>query len=355
MNDKESTKLLDSFMERWSLDNVKKMSLQEYVGVNNHNTFCYWVETETRILGSIKGSSSFLFGIYERKEKSKQYSGRYKSDEKYAWEKKFGENRNETFENVKNELIKIINCAETGDFAQIDNIKLHSFFKWKVAFLYSNERLIPIYEREILEKIAESFGLVSPKKASISNIQELMMQNKPANLSVNEYMQHLWDKFGQKDNKDESNERIKKRQENKPKTRRATEIQIVKNQVRNTASRSYFVEQRHKKLQLALKEKLIKEYGEDSVILFEENNVDVKLFQPNQIIFYEVKTAAYATNCIREALGQLLHYSFSDKDLREKKLLVVGQYPPNLGDREYIAFIKKTLNIDFDYENVEID
>ncbi|HEY0428167.1 MAG TPA: hypothetical protein VGC76_10330 [Pyrinomonadaceae bacterium] len=354
MNTQESANLLDSFLERWSLDNVKKMSLQEYVGVNDLDTFCYWVETKTRMLGSIKGSNSFAFGIYERKQKEKLHKN-FKDDEKYSWLRGYGENRDSAFENVKDDLIRVIEYAEKGKFSLINEIRLPHLFKWKVAFLFSNERLIPIYKKDILRKIAENFGLAVTGKTKISDIQELMMQNKPANLSVHEYMRHLWDKFGNKDIEDEANEKIREQPKNRLRTRKASEIQVIKTHIRNIASRSYFVEQKHKKLQLALKEKLIKEFGEDSVVLFEENNVDVKLFQTNYIIFYEVKTSSYAANCIREAMGQLLHYSFCDNDSREKKLVVVGQYSPNPNELEFIGYIKSTLKIDFEYKSVSLN
>ncbi|MCP9494834.1 MAG: hypothetical protein MSG64_10310 [Pyrinomonadaceae bacterium MAG19_C2-C3] len=354
MNAQELTNLLDSFLERWSLDDVKKMSLQEYVGVNNHDTFCYWVETKTRSLGSFKGSSSFAFGIYERKTKEKVHKN-YRDDEKYSWMSRYGENRNEAFENVKSNLIQTIEFAEKGNFALIDGINLPHLFKWKVAFLYSNERLIPIYKRETLNKIAENFGLKITGKTKISDIQELMMQNKPANKSVHEYMSHLWNKFGKKSDKDGADEKIEEPQANKLRTRKASDILNIKPQIRTVAYRSAYVEQKHKKLQLALKKKLIKEFGESSVVLFEENDIDVKLFQPNHLVFYEVKTAPYAANCIREALGQLLHYSFSDKDLREKKLVVVGQYSPTPKDLKFIEYLKSLLNIEFEYESVSLN
>ncbi len=354
MNAQELTNLLDSFLERWSLDDVKKMSLKEYVGVNNHETFCYWVETKTRSLGSFKGSNSFAFGIYERKRKEKLHKN-YKDDEKYSWMRGYGENRNEVFENVRNNLVKTIEFAEKGNFVLIDEINLPHLFKWKVAFLYSNARLIPIYKKETLNKIAESFGLKVTGKTKISDIQDLMMQNKPANMSVHEYMRHLWDKFGKKGNKEEIYENNVKSKENKPRTRKASVILTIEPQIRTVVYRSAYVEQKHKKLQLALKEKLIKEFGEDCVILFEENNVDVKLFQPKHIVFYEVKSASYATNCIREALGQLLYYSFSDGDLREKKLVVVGQYPQTPKDLEFTEYIKSILNIEFEYKSVGLN
>ncbi|MBK8396303.1 MAG: hypothetical protein IPL26_13850 [Leptospiraceae bacterium] len=45
------------------------MQLQDYVGLKNKDAFCQWVETKTRLLGSIKGLTSIKFGIYERDSK----------------------------------------------------------------------------------------------------------------------------------------------------------------------------------------------------------------------------------------------------------------------------------------------
>jgi hypothetical protein len=351
MNTHKSTILLESFLDRWTLENVAKMSLQEYVGINNQDTFCYWVETKTQPLGSFKGSNSFAFGIYERKNKEKLHKN-YIDDEKYSWIRRYGENRNEVFENVKSDLIKTIRFAEKGEFEKIDDIRLPHLFKWKVAFLYSNGRLIPIYKKDTLKKIATHFGLNPTNKTKISEIQDLMIQNKPANSSVYEYMSDLWEEFGRK-GRNEEVEETKLNRKITSRKRKASEIEIQENPVRKVVSHSYYIRQKHKRLQLALKEKLTKKFSKDSVVLFEENNVDVKLFQPQYIIFYEVKSASYATKCIKEALGQLLHYSFCDDDKRKKKLVVVGQYPPTIEDIKFIDYVKSLLNIDFEYENVE--
>lgn len=50
----ELKELLDNFLDRWTIENVQNLTLQEYVGLGNKDTFCQWVETKTRMLGSIK-------------------------------------------------------------------------------------------------------------------------------------------------------------------------------------------------------------------------------------------------------------------------------------------------------------
>lgn len=346
----ELKELLDEFLDRWTIENVQNLTLQEYVGLGNKDTFCQWVETKTRMLGSIKGMTSIKFGIYERKDQAKRPKN-YKNDNQYSWLQGYGDTRKVAFENTKREIIKIIQLAEVGKFSEIDNIILPDLFKWKVAFLYSNERLIPIYKRDVLFKIANHFGLKTNRHTTISEIQNVMMLNKPAHLNVYAFMRQLYDQFGDNEDKNEIvGSTTRKRQRT---TRRAANGRNTTTQIR-TVSRSYVAEQKHNKIQEALVKLLSDKYGKDNVIL-EENYVDIKLIQPDYIGFYEVKSSSYASECIKEALGQILLYSLNDADKRPKKHIVVGQYQTTDNDKKYIDFLKQNLKLEFDYLNVEIE
>ena len=91
-----------------------------------------------------------------------------------------------------------------------------------------------------------------------------------------------------------------------------------------------------------------------AAVFLETNWVDLKVVLTNEIIFYEVKSASYASDCIEEALGQILGYVFSDDDTRKKRIVVVGQFPPNDGDQRFIEYIKSLLRIEFSYEHVDL-
>lgn len=350
MNIEELKELLDEFLYRWTIENVQNLTLQEYVGLGNKDTFCQWVETKTKMLGSIKGMTSIKFGIYERKDQTKKPQ-KYKNDSQYSWLQAYGDNRKTAFENTKRDIIKIIKFSEVGKFAEIDKLVLPDLFKWKVAFLYSNERLIPIYKRDVLFKIANHFGLKTDRHTTISEIQNVMMLNKPAHLNVYTFMRNLYNKFG--DSKDKKDIAGVPMSQKRRITRRAANGRNTTPQTR-VVTRSYIAEQKHNKIQEALLKLLSKEYGESNVIL-EQNYVDVKLFQTNYIAFYEVKSSPYASECVKEALGQILLYSLNDIDRRPKKHIIVGQYPATKNDQEYIDFLKSNLKLEFDYLNVEIE
>lgn len=347
----ELKELLDEFLNRWTIKNIQNLTLQEYVGLKNKDTFCQWVETKTRMLGSIKGMTSIKFGIYERKDETKRPQN-YENDNQYSWLKVYGDEREKVFEDIKHSVIKIIQFSEVGKFAEIDNILLPDLFKWKIAFLYSNERLIPIYKRDVLLKIANNFGLKTNKQTKVSEIQNLMMLSKPAHLNVFAFMRQLYDQFG--DNKDKNeilDSTIEKR--SRRTNRRAASGRNTAKQIR-TVKRSYVAEQKHNKIQETLVKLLSNIYGKNNVVL-EENYVDVKLIQPDYIAFYEVKSSSYASDCVKEALGQILLYSLNDTDNRPKKHIIVGQYPTTDNDKKYIDFLKHNLKLEFDYLSVKIE
>ena len=63
--------LKEKFKKRWPCKNIENMPLEEYNHLHTNEekeeeySFCYWLETFTRHLGSIKGGSSSKFGIYQ--------------------------------------------------------------------------------------------------------------------------------------------------------------------------------------------------------------------------------------------------------------------------------------------------
>ena len=84
--------------------------------------------------------------------------------------------------------------------------------------------------------------------------------------------------------------------------------------------------------------------------MLEENYIDVKLTLKNEVHYYEVKTAGFAEDCIRQGLGQLLSYVHYENDKRKKKLIIFGKNKPNDQEVDFIDFVKSQFDkIDFEY------
>ncbi|HMO80818.1 MAG TPA: hypothetical protein PKD24_08495 [Pyrinomonadaceae bacterium] len=356
MNLIEKRNLYDRFLEQWPEERVEMMELADYVGVENQHTFCYWVERETRYLGSILGSPAIKFGIYKRKQGKKPIA-QYANDSEYSWRPFYGDTRDAAYKAIRNEVLRVINLSNKGMFSEIEGVPLSPMFKWKIAFLYSNERLVPIYEEKTLRRISEYFGFQQGREINVSQIQELMMQNKPADSDIYKYMEVLWNQFSKDAMQNEHDKSITESGKRIPSNERRAKRKAVTDLNTNTqirsVSRSYLVEQKHNKLQLLLREKLADEFGSENIQL-EEDFVDLKLVQPEYITLYEVKSSSYALACVREAIGQLLYYSIRDEDPRPKKLVVIGQYPPNPNEEEFIRKLKLQLNVNLTYQHLPL-
>jgi hypothetical protein len=511
----KAREILTDFLKVWPLSRVRGMALTNYTDTGNPNTFCRWVERRTEDIGSVYGYNSSKFGIYKRGNDS-EAPGNYISDDLYSWVRYYGnseKDRNKAFQGVKQDVINIIEAAQAGRFSDIDKIHLNSLARWKIAFLYSNEQLVPIFKKDVLEAAAIQQRLTNTKGLPISQLQKLVFDNRPSSQNLYQYADDLLHRFGNEEENDISYYLIGSKYEDSPnydmfplmeeysvvstgfawkedlahlyrakektivdelkgngepsksynalrqllqlkpgdivavkstgspkgsvgfleiiaygvvverenkvywhspdifghcinvqfittglhrqfnlggygrtihsiteqtlidtlfegykkgnstiirqkikKRRRTRKASASKNMARQKrkGSQPYVTNPKHNQIQQLFKEYLEGEFGSENVQL-EENNVDIKLLQPGFITFYEVKPYDFAEDCIRGGLGQLLSYSFFDTDKRKKKIRIVGPFPPEEDERELITYLKKSLEIDFDYEFFEID
>jgi hypothetical protein len=135
-----------------------------------------------------------------------------------------------------------------------------------------------------------------------------------------------------------------------------TKRQLPKSTSYTTIERQISVEARHTYMQ----EKLIKElsafFGEDAVAA--ENNIggkkiDVVLkLNNNDYIFYEIKTANSARACVRQALGQLLEYSYFNCSKMACQIVVVGEYKIDSETKNYLKYLEKEFNLPIDYKSI---
>lgn len=123
-----------------------------------------------------------------------------------------------------------------------------------------------------------------------------------------------------------------------------------------SVEREINVEARHSYIQEKLIRELITLYGPDAVAA--ENyiggkKIDVVLKINNDYIFYEVKTASSAKACIRQAVGQLLEYSYFTCTKNAIQIVVVGEHPIDSDTKKYLTFLQKEFNLPLDYKTVK--
>ena len=196
-------KIFKEFQERWSLEKVRNMTLEEYTGLGgaNRDDFTYWIESKHDKLGSIWGGSGFKFGIYKRNAKDIKENGQgfiYTKD--YAWLKKYGETKDEAFAKVKSYIIKIIELSQQNQLDKIDKIDLGHSYKWKIAFHYQNiedMKIVCIFSNNVLQKIAKGENLGD--NLSTAQIYEKLLGDKTYTLEtmIREKSKLLWQQYGE--------------------------------------------------------------------------------------------------------------------------------------------------------------
>lgn len=108
----------------------------------------------------------------------------------------------------------------------------------------------------------------------------------------------------------------------------------------------------HNQLQIALYEFLHSKYGD--AVQLEANNIDISVTLPNGLLLIEVKSSLSPTYCLREALGQMLHYAWRGrKDFSGVSFLVVGPTPASQSDSDFLNHVRKATGLNLAYSTPE--
>ena len=196
----EQLKLYKDFQTEFPIAKIRNLTLKEYNNTERKNAFCYWIETRLRKLGSIQGSTSYKFGIYEYNDDPRENNG-YLYDENYAWLSKYGKSSDEAYKKVHSNIINIIEAAQNGNLDEIEKIDISSMFKWKIVFLYSNLSLINIFSKEALVYLANKYGLESADKAPRCELYQFLISKKGTEEHILKYSARIWNEWVKSKNK----------------------------------------------------------------------------------------------------------------------------------------------------------
>lgn len=171
--------LYRAFLREFPLEKLKELPIEHYTNFEN-NSFCYWLEVKLEGLGGIRGSISYKFGIFKFRKKPALNNVRYQTDDEYAWCSRLGDNHSEAYSRIITEVSKIAELANECKFDDIEgeNGVLYNIVKWKIAFLYSNEKLLPIYKKDMLEELAAYYGMDNPENASQAELNTYILSQK---------------------------------------------------------------------------------------------------------------------------------------------------------------------------------
>jgi hypothetical protein len=112
----------------------------------------------------------------------------------------------------------------------------------------------------------------------------------------------------------------------------------------------------HNQMQETLFQRLVSQYEEENVgtelVSGVGTSVDIVVRTVQGYIFYEIKTALTPRACLREAIGQLLEYSFWPGAQSAIKLVVVGERPIDDDCAEYLRRLNLRFPLPINYEQI---
>ncbi len=82
--------------------------------------------------------------------------------------------------------------------------------------------------------------------------------------------------------------------------------------------------------------------------------IDVAVLQGDEYTYYEIKPGLSAQSCIREALGQLLEYSYWPGAQRDARLIVVGEAPLDKHAKAYLETLRKRFSLPVEYRQFDM-
>jgi hypothetical protein len=201
LNPTEFDIVLDEFLLAWPREKVELMTIEQYANLKDHNSYCYWLEYRSEKIGAIGAISLHKFELWKPKVEKETKDNRYTSDGQYIWSTKMGKTAQEAFNTIRQLIFNIITNSEKQNWAAIDLIPFHLVTKWKIAFIYSDRRLLPIYSRRALIAITHGLGELFPEKTDVSILQEFILARKKPEESIKDFAWNLYGKYATKNKK----------------------------------------------------------------------------------------------------------------------------------------------------------
>lgn len=125
------------------------------------------------------------------------------------------------------------------------------------------------------------------------------------------------------------------------------------------AERQLNITLRHNLMQAALCRRLVAEHGAENVADEQPSGLGTKIdvvlrIRNQQYWYYEIKTASSPRACLREALGQILEYSFWPGAREASRLIVCGESALDEDGAAYLEQLQRRFSLPVDYEQVTV-
>lgn len=140
------------FLKLWPIDRLKGLTLESYHQAKNKECFITQIDS----FDPTQGDPTFAcyFDIWEPIGLGD--NDKYHNQKPYSWNKRLGDNEEQAFDKLKQEILDIVDASQRRDLKAIDQIQFTKKLKWMIAFLYQDFNdpfIIPIVSRVNTKRI----------------------------------------------------------------------------------------------------------------------------------------------------------------------------------------------------------
>ncbi|MDE6242087.1 MAG: DUF3883 domain-containing protein [Anaeroplasmataceae bacterium] len=157
-NEEKMIKELNKFLKKFTIEYISSMPIEVYVtGNGSKESFCYCVERKFKCYGDISGQTT----AYQKFviQWSNKYDNYIFGDHRTKNRRGFGSSVEEIYNNVRKELVNLIDATNKKDYDRIIKNPLNPLFKNKISYLYNSINQIPIYSEDDLNTILTIFDI----------------------------------------------------------------------------------------------------------------------------------------------------------------------------------------------------
>ena len=154
-------KKVKQFLKLWPVERLKKISIEDYHQANSKDCFIAQIDS----FDPTQGDPTFACYFDFWQPVSLGDNDKYHNEKPYSWHKRLGGTPEEAFQNIKQEILDIVDAVQRRDLNAIDQIQFTKGLKWMIAFLYqdfSHYCVIPVVGETNIKRIGYQAYLKTP-------------------------------------------------------------------------------------------------------------------------------------------------------------------------------------------------
>lgn len=188
------------FVERYSLENLKVLNLEDYVcGTQKSENFCNWLEGALSGLGSIAFSKPLKFGIYYGVTKIDK-------ERKYRFAKRWGNTSTKAYKSIIEAITTLLESGEINDKSKIIKNPIAPMLKGKILNIYFPDKYLSVFSDAHIDYYLSGFGIHVFEKMHVVDKRQILLDFKNSDLvmagwSNYEFSYFLYMQLGRPDEK----------------------------------------------------------------------------------------------------------------------------------------------------------